>query len=226
MIAIFFVILILVTIYGPQIWAKFILEKYNKEEYFSGTGFDFANILVDSAGLTNVKVETTEIGDHYDPIDKVVRLNPATYNRRSLTAVVIAAHEVGHAIQDQTEYLPLSLRTRLVTIASKIERIGAASLVLIPIITLLTRIPALGIIMLGAGAASIIAPVIVHLFTLPVELDASFKRALPILATGEYIPPEDQDAARNILTACALTYVAGALSSLLNVWRWLRILRR
>ena len=76
------------------------------------------------------------------------------------------------------------------------------------------------------GLASLGASVIVHLVTLPVEWDASFKRALPILAKGEYLSTKDQKAARKILTACALTYVAGSLTSLLNLWRWIAILRR
>ena len=66
----------------------------------------------------------------------------------------------------------------------------------------------------------------VHVLTLPTEVDASFHRALPLLVSGEYIPAEDLPAARKILAACALTYVAGSLAGLLNVWRWLRILRR
>jgi Zn-dependent membrane protease YugP len=66
----------------------------------------------------------------------------------------------------------------------------------------------------------------VHLLTLPTEFDASFKRALPLLSSGEYIPPDDIPAAKKILFACALTYVANSLIGLLNVWRWIRILRR
>lgn len=226
MIAILFVIIIATAIYGPQVWARYVLDKYNKEEYFSGSGLDFAEILVERAGLTNVRVESTNLGDHYDPLEKVVRLSSKTCDKKTLTSVVISAHEIGHAIQDHTGYLPLGARTKLVLLASKVERIGAALLMIIPFVAILIRVPALGFLMFAAGAASIITPVIVHIATLPVELDSSFKRALPILETGEYIPEEDYAAARKILTACALTYVAGALASLLNVWRWLRILRR
>lgn len=76
------------------------------------------------------------------------------------------------------------------------------------------------------GLATLCIPLLVHLLTLPVEFEASFKRALPTLREGGYIPPEDIPAARRILLACALTYVAGALMGLLNVWRWIRVLRR
>ncbi len=75
------------------------------------------------------------------------------------------------------------------------------------------------------GLATLAPSVVVHLATLPVEWDASFRRALPILAANDYLRPEDRPAARRILTACALTYVAGSLASLLNLWRWI-VLRR
>ena len=69
-------------------------------------------------------------------------------------------------------------------------------------------------------------PIFLHLLTLPVEFDASFNKALPLLKQGRYIPESDYKAARQILLACALTYVAAALTDLLNIWRWIRVLRR
>jgi len=80
--------------------------------------------------------------------------------------------------------------------------------------------------MLFGGLGTLGIPVLVHLLTLPTEFDASFNRALPLLSSGNYIPPEDIPAAKKILTACALTYVAASLMGLLNVWRWIRILRK
>ena len=99
-------------------------------------------------------------------------------------------------------------------------------MIAIPVITALTRVPTAGIFMFIAGMAILVLPVLIHLVTLPVEWDASFKRALPLLTAGDYIPEDDLPAARRILTACALTYVASALASLLNLWRWIRVLRR
>jgi uncharacterized protein len=99
-------------------------------------------------------------------------------------------------------------------------------MIMIPVITILVRLPAAGVLMFLAGLASLGASVVVHFVTLPVEWDASFRRALPILEKGEYISRKDQSAARRILTACALTYVANSLTSLLNLWRWIAILRR
>ncbi len=220
------VILVLTIVYGPHFWATHVLKKYSKEQYFSGNGIELARLLLERMNMKDVKVEEIDKGDHYDPIDKVVRLSRETCGGRSLTAVVVAAHEVGHAIQAHAGYGPLETRTKMIVTALKMERIGAVLMLVVPMITLVTRVPAAGFLILLGGFANLCIPLVVHLVTLPVEFDASFSRALPLLATGKYIPSEDMPAARKILMACALTYVASALMSLLNVWRWIRILRR
>lgn len=211
---------------GPGLWARHMLERYGREEYFSGTGIDLARILVEDLRLHGVRVETTDKGDHYDPVEKVVRLNPATAGRRSLTAVVVAAHEVGHAMQDQSGDGLLRLRTALVRAGIWAERIGAAAVMVAPLLGAALQVPVVGRLMLVAVASVLGIPVLVHLVTLPVEIDASFSRALPVLRSGRYIPPEDEAAARRILTACALTYLAQALAGMFNVLRWARIFRR
>jgi Zn-dependent membrane protease YugP len=220
------IVLIIVVIYGPQLWSKYILKKYNRDEYFSGSGMDLAKILLERMDLSQVRTEETDLGDHYDPLNKVVRLSRTNCGKKTLTAVVVAAHEVGHAVQDQLGYTPLHLRTKWVVAAQKAERLGAVLMISIPVITAVTRVPAAGVLIFLVGLASLFTPVLIHLVTLPVEWDASFKRALPILETGEYIPKDNLPAARRILTACTLTYVARALASLLNLWRWIRVLRR
>lgn len=220
-------ILIIVIIYVPQWWANRILTKYNQHrEDFPGTGGELARHLLDRLNLATVTVQVTELGDHYDPLEKVVRLSQNNWAGKSLTAVVTAAHEVGHAVQDQIGYQPLQQRTKLVKLAQVAEKIGAGLMVMIPIVALVVRIPAASILVFLGGLASLGTAVLVHLVTLPVEWDASFRRALPLLAKGQYISVKDQRAARLILTACALTYVATSLSSLLNLWRWLAILKR
>jgi len=98
-------------------------------------------------------------------------------------------------------------------------------MMLLPVAVLVTRSPAAGLIFFAAGLASMGSAALVHLVTLPVEWDASFGKALPILESG-YINQEDQQAARKILKAAALTYVAASLASLFNIWRWLVFLRR
>ena len=218
--------LIAVAIYGPQLWARHVLNRFSRDEYFSGTGMDLARLLLTKMDMDHVRVEETRAGDHYDPVEKAVRLNGQQGGKRTLTAVVVAAHEVGHDSQDQTGYRPLKARTRTVTAAARIERIGAGLIMIVPVVAVLTRVPAIGGLMFMGGLATLCVPLAVHLLTLPTELDASFNRALPLLSSGEWIPPEDIPAARKILLACALTYVAAALAGLLNIWRWIRILRR
>lgn len=144
----------------------------------------------------------------------------------SLTAIVVAAHEVGHALQDKIGYRPLHTRARLAKNAQVLEKIGAAMMLSLPAITLFFRIPAASELMLIGGLLSLSAVSVVHLVTLPVEFDASFQRALPILTEGGYLSPADIPAARQILNACAYTYVAATLLSLLNLSRWIAVLRR
>jgi Zn-dependent membrane protease YugP len=216
----------LVLLYGPHLWARYVIARYNRDAYFSGNGFELARLLLDRLAMTDVAVAPTPGGDHYDPTSRTIGLTEATCGRRTLTAVVVASHEVGHAIQDRLGYAPLKTRTRLITAAVKLERIGAGILLMMPLIALVTRIPAAGALMLLGGLATLGIPLVVHLVTLPTEWDASFNRALPLLVREKLIPPEDLPRARRILIACALTYVANALVGLLNVWRWIRILRR
>ncbi len=220
------IVFVLAAVFGPQLWARYILKHHSRHrDEIPGTGGELALHLIENSKLEGVTVEKIPQGDHYDPTEKVVRLSESVYDGKSLTAVVVSAHEVGHAIQDHLNYAPLKLRTRLVLLAGISERIGAMILIALPFITALTRLPATGAVMLVSGLAILLVPVAVHLITLPVEFDASFKRALPILALG-YVPEEEMPAARRILTACALTYVAASLSAILNFWRWIYFLRR
>ncbi|MDY6993097.1 MAG: zinc metallopeptidase [Pseudomonadota bacterium] len=220
-------LLLLLIIFGPQLWTRRVLAQYNQpRQDFPGNGAAFAQHLLAQHNLSHIPVEITEEGDHYDPLTRTVRLSPEYWHGRSLTAIVVAAHEVGHALQDQSNYQPFHARIKLVTTAQKAEKIGAGLMMAIPVIALIMRLPAAGILLFLAGFSSLATSVIVHFITLPVEWDASFNRALPILAQNRYLSQRDQRAARKILTACALTYVASSLTSLLNLWRWLAILRR
>lgn len=218
--------LFLALLFGPALWARAVLAAHSRHrEDYPGTGGELARHLLDRHGLQAVAVEATDQGDHYDPRAKAVRLSKAHLEGKSLTAVAVAAHEVGHALQDHQGYAPLRARTRLVSLAQGAEKLGALLLMGVPLIAVITKLPHSGLLLLAAGLLSFGTAVAVHLVTLPVEFDASFRRALPILAEG-YIAPEEQAAARRILTACALTYVAGSLASVLNLWRWIAILRR
>jgi len=217
--------LVLLIIFGPQLWAKRTFSKYNRRlEHLPGSGGELARHLLDRFHLTEVKVETTDQGDHYDPTTKTVRLTQNVFQGQSLTAVAIAAHEVGHAIQDRDGHPMLKLRTRLVGFAKRSEQIGSLIILSAPIVTTISRAPGIGILMFVAGVGTIFLQTLVHLITLPVEWDASFGKALPILKEG-YISEKEQAAAEKILKAAAFTYVAGSLGSLLNLWRWIRVLR-
>ena len=135
-------LLVLVALIAlPGLWARHVLERYGRDEYFSGTGIDLAGILVRDLNLDGVRVETTELGDHYDPAEKVVRLNIASTGKRSLTAVVVAAHEVGHALQDQSGDGLLRFRTGLVMFGIWAERIGAAAIMVAPLLGAALQVP-------------------------------------------------------------------------------------
>lgn len=215
---------VVAVLFGPQLWVSRVMRLHSAPRNdFPGTGGELARHLLDRFGLQRVQVGVTPKGDHYDPVAKAVRLDEARYSERSLTAIVIAAHEVGHALQDASDYRPLRWRHRLVGFANFAQRLGNGLILATPLIAAVTRLPAAGLLLLAGGVASIGSAALVHLVTLPVEWDASFKRALPLLEAGKYIPEQDLPAARRILRAAALTYVAGALASLLNLWRWLRV---
>jgi Zn-dependent membrane protease YugP len=222
----FLIVVAIVVLFGPHLWARHVLNRNNQQEYFSGSGIDLARMILARLNIKDVAVEVTDIGDHYDPVGKTIRLTKKNCGRKSLTAVVVAAHEVGHAIQDHSGYKPLITRTRMIGTAQKVERIGAAIMMGVPVLAVVTRVPSVGVLMFLGGLATLCIPVLVHLLTLPTEFDASFNRALPILSSGSYIPEEDIPAAKKILLACALTYVSNSLIGLLNVWRWIRLLRR
>ncbi len=220
-------ILVIVIIFGPQWWAQYTFRRYSKPlERLQGTGGELARHLLDRFEMQHVKVEKTEPNsDHYDPNDRVVRLSPNNFDDKSLTAITVAAHEVGHAIQHHRKEKLLAWRTRLAILANIVQKLGVYAMMAMPVVTAITRAPALAGLLFFVGIGSMFMATIVHLVTLPVETDASFNKALPILETG-YVEKEDLPKVKRILRAAALTYFAGSLASLLNLWRWIAILKR
>lgn len=220
-------IVIGLVLVGPQLWTRRVFAKHSAlRADYPGTGGELARHLLNRFDMQHIKVEPTETGDHYDPIVKTVRLTPEIFDGKSLTAITIAAHEVGHAIQDHLGYQPLAERTKLVRVAQGAEKVGAVLMMGIPVAAAVARTPVASVVVMMAGMATMGISTLVHLVTLPVEWDASFRRALPVLRQGQYLSPEDEQSARSILTAAALTYVAASLASLLNLWRWIAFLRR
>ena len=209
------IVLLLAVILGPSIWVRRVIDRYSTPaDRYPGTGGQLARQLLDRHGLQSVRVEQTEAGDHYDPEARAVRLSPDKLEGRSLTAITVAAHEVGHAVQDHEGYLPLRLRTRLVKATQNVERLGAAVLVVAPFLGALTRAPSVGLVMFAAGMATLATSAVVHLVTLPTELDASFGRALPMLDRHRILKDTDRRHARRLLTAAALTYVSASYRAL------------
>ena len=228
MIIAIFILLLLLLILGPQWWATHTFRRYSDvSPHIPGNGAALARHLLDKFGMTDVQVEQGRQGsDHYDPSRRVVSLGADNYNNNSLTAIAVAAHEVGHAIQHHRNDKMLALRTRLVKLAVTTQQLGAGAMFLLPVVMIITRVPAAGLVMAVVGLVSMGSATLVHLVTLPVEINASFGKALPILRQGGYVEAADEKAVRQVLRAAALTYVAGSLASLLNLARWFAFLRR
>jgi len=219
------IVALLAVIVGPSWWVRRVMARYSEPaDRYPGTGAELVEHLANELNIPNLRVEQTDQGDHYDP-KAGVRLTEDKYKGRSLTAITVAAHEVGHALQDRDNYQPLHWRSKLVRGMRGIERVGAWMMLGAPVLGLITRAPRLGLLAVLGGLLSIGSSIPVHLVTLPTEFDASFNRALPILRE-RILKPVDQPHAKRILTAAALTYVAGSLMALLNLARWAALLRR
>ena len=220
------VLVLAAIVLGPSYWVKRTMKRHSGERPdFPGTGGELATHLVEHYQLAGVKVEFTDRGDHYDPKDKSVRLSAENFYNRSLTAAAVAAHEVGHAIQHHRQERGLRLRQLLANVAVVTDRAASVFFLFAPILFVIVRAPGALLSMVALGVSFLAIRVLVHLVTLPVEYDASFNKALPILEQGNYLEPEDMQAARSVLRAAALTYVAGALMSLIDLARWIRVLR-
>jgi Zn-dependent membrane protease YugP len=181
--------------------------------------------LLDAAELQSEAVEKTDKGDHYDPKPRAVRLLPQHHDGRSVAAVAVAAHEVSHAVQHARGEPAFVRRFDLVRRLGWVERLAGGILLLAPVVFILVKSPALVGLQIAAGVALLAIRVAVHVATLPVEFDASFGKALPVLMRGRYLSAGDLPAAQSVLRAAAFTYVAAALATLLDVARWFRMLR-
>lgn len=192
---------------------KSAFAKYDRVRCGNGlTGAEAARTVLNAAGLYHVRVTMTagELTDHYDPKEKVLRLSNSTYGSASIAAVCVAAHECGHAIQDQEQYTPLVLRSNLVPAAN----LGAQLSWPIFLAGLLFSIPSL----LTVGIILFLLAILFQLVTLPVELNAS-SRALKILENSGILSGQEMPGAKKVLRAAALTYVAALASSLLQLLR-------
>ncbi|MEE9314986.1 MAG: zinc metallopeptidase [Rhizobiaceae bacterium] len=230
-IGIFAIVGLVGFILWPQYWVKRVMKTHGEErDDFPGTGGELAKHLLDHYSINGVGVEQTDKGDHYDPEDRMVRLSADNFTKSSLTAVAVAAHEVGHAMQHfdglQGERDGgLGLRQKLVSLAQVSDKIASVFFIAAPVLAVVARTPLAFFGLIAFGVALLAVRILVHLVTLPVEYDASFGKALPILEEGGYLHVDDLPAARSVLKAAALTYVAGAVMSLIDLARWIRMIR-
>lgn len=189
-------------------------SKYAKVRSMQGlTGAEAAQRILYYAGLSNIRVEhvSGNLTDHYDPKSKVLRLSDSTYSSASVAAIGVAAHECGHAIQDAEGYSPLRLRSTLVPAANLGSRLG------IPIILLGVLLGSnYTLVQIGIWVFSL--AVLFQLVTLPVEFNAS-NRAMRILGDRGMLGQEELGMCKKVLSAAAMTYVAAAASSIIQLLR-------
>lgn len=218
------ILALLALIFGPQYWVRSVMARHSAHRPdLPGSGGELARHLLDEAGLSDVGLEETPAGtDHYDPIDRVVRLSPDNLTGCSVTAVAVAAHEVGHAVQHRDGDPFLVTRTQWAGGLAGLDKVAFWMLISIPIIGIIIKSPAIAMLQVGAILALMTGRVLMHVLTLPMEIDASFKRALPVLEQGGFLQGQDLNSARQVLKAAAGTYVASALATLLDVVRWIR----
>ncbi len=181
------------------------------------TGRDMARDIMRRNGVSDVTVESVGgvLSDHYDPSKKVVRLSESNFSGGSISAIAVAAHEVGHVLQHHEGYFPLQLRSGMAP-AVGIASMAAGPLFFIGLI-FGARMPFSGLLM-DIGIVFFAGAVLFHLVTLPVEFDAS-KRALAQLTSSGAVMPQEVDGAKKVLDAAALTYVAAAAMSALQLLR-------
>jgi Zn-dependent membrane protease YugP len=217
-----------VLAYLPAFWVRRVMKQHGAEiEGLAGTGGDLAKHLIKRFELSGIEVEETgAFQDHFDPAAKKVRLGPENFHGKSLTAVAVAAHEVGHAMQFHRNEKIFELRKRYLPAAARLSKVGIGLLMVLPVVGFAVRSPIVMGAIIAVSLLLQLAGVLAYLIILPEEWDASFNKAMPVLIEGAYINEAQIPAVRKILKAAALTYFASALANMLNIGRWFMILRR
>ena len=180
------------------------------------TGKQLGQKILEEKKLENVLIEPIKQMDHYNPIEKKVHIGEDKINKKSITSIAVVAHEIGHAIQDKEGYKPLLLRQKLIEKTIILQRLGSFLLIIgLPSIFAFTKSPFITFIAAILIMGCLSTNVLIHLITLPVEFDASFKRALPILQ--KYVPNENMKQCRSVLRAAAFTYLAQSIVSIFRL---------
>lgn len=200
----------------PGLWVNYTLNKHDDVlPNMPFTAKEFGLNLLKEQNLDGVNIEDTKIGDHYDTSSKTVRVKPERLDKKSITSITVMCHEIGHAIQHKENYPPLIRRQKIISKTEWLNKLSSLLLYAgVPTILATGALPFIRICVIIIFA-SIIINMISHLITLDVELDASFKRAMPILENK--IPQEYHASCKSILRVCAFTYVIGSLTTILNV---------
>jgi uncharacterized protein len=197
-------------------WVRSSYKKYSKQPSASGlTGAQTARMILDRSNLTNVQVEPVagQLTDHYDPRSKTVRLSEGNFGQNSIAAVSVAAHEVGHAIQDATGYVPMKLRSGLFPIVNFAGQLWFPLFFLAFIMGVGT---ATGQLFIRLAAIAFLGILAFHVVTLPVEINAS-TRAYGLLTRYGILSHSEAGGTKRVLTAAACTYIAAALTALLTL---------
>ena len=213
--------LVVAVLFLPQAWVRYVMGRYNRvpEENFPGNGGELARHLLNRFGLEEVAVEKTDIGDHYDPIERKVRLTPDKFEGRTLTAITVAAHECGHAFQHAGQETLFMWRSRLAAAGVWAARIGSFLLFAAPFLALLARAPSPALISVLGGFLVMGFGVVVQLLTLPVELDAS-SRAKKLLYQYNIVDKQELAGVTSVLNEAAWTYVVAAIAAILQLAYW------
>ena len=209
----------------PMAWLNYIFKKNDTILInMPFNGLEFGETILNEIGLNDVKIEKSLTVDHYDLSEKKVKVTEDRLSKKSLTAISIVCHEIGHAIQHKQKYKPLEQRTTLVKNTTWISQLGSGLLMVgIPTI-LATGSYNLIKVCLLLVLLSLLIGVVVHLITLEVELDASFNKALPIIK--DKVPSEYHNACESILKAAAFTYVIGVVRNFVSLrFIWLLLSR-
>ncbi|MDA9620804.1 zinc metallopeptidase [Pelagibacteraceae bacterium] len=217
MIKLFFYFLPFLSLFLPSIWVNYVLRKNNNPlPDMPFTGNELGLKILQENKLENVLIEPIKQIDHYNPLEKKVNISEDKLYKKSITSIAVVAHEIGHAIQDKENYKPLLLRQKLIEKTIIFQRLGSFLLIIgLPSIFAITKSPFItflaAIIIMGCLSTN----VLIHLITLPVEFDASFKRALPILQ--KYVPKQNMRQCRSVLRAAAFTYLAQSIVSIFRL---------
>ena len=196
---------------GASGWVKNKVHKWQDVGLDSGmTGRDVARAILQKKGISDVTIEVSDgwLSDHYDPSSKTLRLSLDNYEGRSVTAAGIAAHEVGHALQHQEGYLPMTIRQKMVPVANIGTNLGVW-LVILGLVLGTMGLAKIGVVLFGGA-------VVFTLVTLPVEFNASF-RARDTLEQYGIVTVDELDGVKEVLIAAAATYLAAAITSILQL---------